>query len=657
MEHNIGRSRLGRPSQAHSSARREAAAGNPPAKRGRRRQGQPPSQGTHDNEAGGSGATRSRSRRQQVDDVDVDAAEDGNVNVGQYLADDADWLDEDEDEEPREQQMQQQPPHEAPHQPPHAPNLQPEDGYPGGPSNFSLLTEYHKHRAIPIWNAEPGDEKILKKSMRAITNGKRVINLPKMDQNVDWFWRAIEATGLEPLTRTNYSIIDHGVLTAFAERWHSETSTFHIPIGEVGITLDDVQCLLHLPIEGKLLNHRKISRAEGVELVNTYLGVSESKCWEFFIDTHGPHITYGDLAFVYTTRWEEIDKAVSENRPMHEITVLRQQCIRAFLLFLVCTTIFSNRSQFYVDVVYLSYFQDLSDVNQWNWGVAALTYLQHYLDDSCKAGGMQVAGYLSFYQGWIMMHFPKMTVWRRDPNYREEMPRNATFSTGQGHRDPVMYRQFLDNMQVSDFEFCPYDGHRHVRPLIDVCWFSGWLRCGSLKAKHLPERVLRQFGHVQGIPRDPAAGAPARMSLLQIDRVFMEEVEMRMIDEEMRGPTVVRAWDHVPGYISWFYKVSHPIMRPIAAPEAPPRPANLEVLIEEQESQSVPDTLDICRNVRTELRRALEANEALPGTPIYETVNRVLGFVEPAFLYRSRRRLPGRGRFDPHDAARRFNTQ
>ncbi|PNX60226.1 hypothetical protein L195_g060081, partial [Trifolium pratense] len=109
MEHNIGRSRLGRPSQAHSSARREATAGNPLAKRGRRRQGQPPSQGTHDNETGGSGATRSRSRRQQVDDVDVDTAEDGNVNVGQYLADDADWPD--EDEEPTEQQMQQQPPH------------------------------------------------------------------------------------------------------------------------------------------------------------------------------------------------------------------------------------------------------------------------------------------------------------------------------------------------------------------------------------------------------------------------------------------------------------------------------------------------------------------------------------------------------------------
>ncbi|MCI67472.1 hypothetical protein A2U01_0088731, partial [Trifolium medium] len=52
MEQNVGRSRLGRQSQAHSTARREAAA-NPPTKRGCRRQGQPPAQGTHDQEARG----------------------------------------------------------------------------------------------------------------------------------------------------------------------------------------------------------------------------------------------------------------------------------------------------------------------------------------------------------------------------------------------------------------------------------------------------------------------------------------------------------------------------------------------------------------------------------------------------------------------------
>jgi hypothetical protein len=40
-------------------------------------------------------------------------------------------------------------------------------------------------------------------------------------------------------------------------------------------------------------------------------------------------------------------------RPMGEIVVLRDRCIKAFLLFLVCCTIFSDKSQNYVDVVYL----------------------------------------------------------------------------------------------------------------------------------------------------------------------------------------------------------------------------------------------------------------------------------------------------------------
>ncbi|MCI87089.1 hypothetical protein A2U01_0108370, partial [Trifolium medium] len=68
-----GRDRLGRQSRAHSSARRELAVNAPP-KRGRRRQGPPPVQGTQDQEAGGSAAsgTRSRSRRAQVEVADAE---------------------------------------------------------------------------------------------------------------------------------------------------------------------------------------------------------------------------------------------------------------------------------------------------------------------------------------------------------------------------------------------------------------------------------------------------------------------------------------------------------------------------------------------------------------------------------------------------------
>jgi hypothetical protein len=86
--------------------------------------------------------------------------------------------------------------------------------------------------------------------MGSLANGKNVINLPKLQPTDDnsWFWNAVTATGIEPLTRTGYSVIDHGLMMAFAERWHSETNIFHLPIGEADITLDDVQCLLHLPI-------------------------------------------------------------------------------------------------------------------------------------------------------------------------------------------------------------------------------------------------------------------------------------------------------------------------------------------------------------------------------------------------------------------------
>jgi len=67
-------------------------------------------------------------------------------------------------------------------------------------------------------------------------------------------------------------MIDHGLICAFVERWHEETSSFHLRFGEMTVTLDDVSCLLHLPIEGMLLSHTFISRDEAVDWMVTYLG-------------------------------------------------------------------------------------------------------------------------------------------------------------------------------------------------------------------------------------------------------------------------------------------------------------------------------------------------------------------------------------------------
>ena len=55
----------------------------------------------------------------------------------------------------------------------------------------------------------------------------------------------------------------HALLMTLCERWFANINSFHLHMGEVTITLDDVVCLLHLPIEGIMLNHpKKVSQAD-----------------------------------------------------------------------------------------------------------------------------------------------------------------------------------------------------------------------------------------------------------------------------------------------------------------------------------------------------------------------------------------------------------
>ena len=60
----------------------------------------------------------------------------------------------------------------------------------------------------------------------------------------------IKALGLEGLLRIPSREIDHGLITASVEQWQPETHTFHMPHGEVTITLQDVEVLLGPLVDG-----------------------------------------------------------------------------------------------------------------------------------------------------------------------------------------------------------------------------------------------------------------------------------------------------------------------------------------------------------------------------------------------------------------------
>ena len=63
----------------------------------------------------------------------------------------------------------------------------------------------------------------------------------------------IKLVGLEGLFRAPSREIDHCLISALVELWWSETHTFHLPYGEMSITLEDVEVILGLPIDGEVL--------------------------------------------------------------------------------------------------------------------------------------------------------------------------------------------------------------------------------------------------------------------------------------------------------------------------------------------------------------------------------------------------------------------
>ena len=63
----------------------------------------------------------------------------------------------------------------------------------------------------------------------------------------------IKLLRLEGLFRAPSREIDNCLISALVERWRPETHTFHLPHGEMTITLQDVEVILGLPIDGDVL--------------------------------------------------------------------------------------------------------------------------------------------------------------------------------------------------------------------------------------------------------------------------------------------------------------------------------------------------------------------------------------------------------------------
>nr|GLL37542.1 hypothetical protein Saspl_014046 [Ipomoea trifida] len=111
-----------------------------------------------------------------------------------------------------------------------------------GPIDSSLLTYQVHHRSESVW-ANAGFNSLLNCAHYA-SAAYRVVT----DDRIE---RLLRQSGFYGVTRLGYMKLDHHLITALVEHWRPEVHAFHLPFGEVTITLQDVEVLLGLKVDGR----------------------------------------------------------------------------------------------------------------------------------------------------------------------------------------------------------------------------------------------------------------------------------------------------------------------------------------------------------------------------------------------------------------------
>ena len=219
---------------------------------------------------------------------------------------------------------------------------------------------------------------------KCINAGRKVRDLSKPEKSLRRFWDPVEASGLHDLLYTGFSTMTHAMVCAMCERWHTETNNFHLPVGGMTITLDDVYNILHLPTQGRMLDHDAVvDRDRGIDLMTRLLGMSDVAARVEAKTEYGAHISYPTLKWLYEAHLTEARRLEDpqSREEMLERDRRRNWCVRSFLLYLVGSAMFTNKTNKHINLIYLECMADLQSIGKWSWGGMTLAYPYDYLDD------------------------------------------------------------------------------------------------------------------------------------------------------------------------------------------------------------------------------------------------------------------------------------
>ena len=147
----------------------------------------------------------------------------------------------------------------------------------------------------------------------------------------------------------------HAALTALIDRWRPETHSFHLPCGEMTVTLEDWGMITAMPIEGHALTGR-VERANWQERVTTLIG---------------------DCPGAKSNRTSGVPLIwLSEHRktcPQGADEATVELYARAYLWYILSEVVFPDSSGNSANWAYLFFLADWDA--GYSWGTASLAYL------------------------------------------------------------------------------------------------------------------------------------------------------------------------------------------------------------------------------------------------------------------------------------------
>ncbi|KAF7833164.1 fasciclin-like arabinogalactan protein 2 [Senna tora] len=282
-----------------------------------------------------------------------------------------------------------------------------------GPEDPSLLYLQDRHISEAVWQQHP-DRVLRPRRHRAV----ELLNLPVQIVPL------LEHTGFYAVARVGYIPYDHALISALVERWRPETHSFHMPMGECIITLQDVAIQLRLPIDGWL-------------------------------------------------RFSEV--------PENAIDVQLEQFTRGDIMRLLGCFLMPDMSGNLRSLTYLPLLENLDDVKKYSWGSAVLAYLYRLLCRATEYKETNIGGCMHLLHVWAWDRFPLLTPRQKRPHPRRLSEEDE--SQDYPIRPPLSFG-FVERLKGvvphvdASAAFVQEDNRRHVLP--QCC--LGTIRCSSTPA-------------------------------------------------------------------------------------------------------------------------------------------------------------------------------